>query len=193
VRVRLDTPRLVLREPEDGDAAALLLYYQFNEERFARWEPEHADDLAYHLRWVRWRRTESAARRGWSFLALDRNAPDALVAVVNLYDVVTGSAHSAVLGYSVDGAYEGKGYAREAVQAVIGYAFGVLNLHRLAANYHPANERSGALLRGLGFVVEGYARDMTYLRGTWRDHVLTSLTNPAWEAPGGRAGEPPPR
>ena len=183
--VRLETERLVLREPEEGDVPALLLYYQFNEERFARWEPEHAADLAYHVRWVRWRRAESAAGHGLSVLALDRAAPDALVAIVNLYDVVAGSAHSATLGYSVDGAHEGKGYAREAVAAVIAYAFGTLNLHRLAANYHPANERSGALLRRLGFVVEGYARDMIRLRGTWRDHVLTSLTNPAWKPPPG--------
>jgi ribosomal-protein-alanine N-acetyltransferase len=108
---------------------------------------------------------------------------------VNVYDVHAGSAHSAMLGYSLDGAYEGRGFAREAVEAVIAYAFGTLNLHRLTANYHPANERSGGLLRRLGFVVEGYARDMTYLRGTWRDHVLTSLTNPRWTAPG-RASEP---
>jgi [ribosomal protein S5]-alanine N-acetyltransferase len=189
VSVRLETERLILREPEERDAPALLLYHQFNEERFARWEPEHSDELAYHLRWVQWRRGESVIGRGLSLLAFDRTAPDALVAIVNLYEIVAGSAHSAVLGYSVDGSYEGRGFASEAVQAVVAHAFGALNLHRLIANYHPANERSGALLRRLGFVVEGYARDMIYLRGTWRDHVLTSLTNPGWVAPG-RASEP---
>lgn len=181
--VRLETARLVLREPEEADAPALLLYHQFNEERFARWEPDHPDDLAYHLRWVRWRRGESAIGRGLALLALDRTAPDALVAIVNLYDIQAGSTHSAMLGYSVDGAYEGKGYAREAIVAVTAHAFDALDLHRLTANYHPANERSGALLRRLGFVVEGYARDMIYLRGTWRDHILTSLTNPGWRTP----------
>lgn len=187
--VRLETERLILREPEERDVPALLLYHQFNEERFARWEPEHSDELAHYLRWVQWRRGESAIGRGLSLLAFDRTAPEALVAIVNLYEIVAGSSHSAVLGYSVDGAYEGRGFAREAVQAVIAHTFGALNLHRIAANYHPANERSGALLRRLGFVVEGYARDMIYLRGTWRDHVLTSLTNRGWTAPG-RASEP---
>jgi [ribosomal protein S5]-alanine N-acetyltransferase len=180
--VRLETPRLVLREPEEADAPALLLYAQFNEERFARWEPHHGD-LAYHVRWVAWRQAESAMGRGRSFLALDRADPDALAGIVSLYDIYAGSAHSTTLGYSVGGAHEGKGYAREAVEAVIAYAFGTLNLHRIAANYHPANERSGALLRRLGFVVEGYARDMIRIRGTWRDHILTSLTNPNWNPP----------
>jgi ribosomal-protein-alanine N-acetyltransferase len=184
VNLRLETPRLVLREPEDVDAAALLAYATRNEPRFARWEPDHVDELAHHLRWVRWRRDESATQHGLGLLALDRSVPDALVAIVNLYNITGNASYSAMLGYSLDGAYEGKGFAREAIGAVIAHAFGTLNLHRLTANYHPANERSGALLRRLGFVVEGYARDMLYLRGTWRDHVLTSLTNPHWKPPG---------
>ena len=184
MNLRLDTPRLVLREPEDADAPALLAYATRNEPRFARWEPDHVDELGHHLRWVRWRRDEGAAQHGLGLLALDRSVPDALVGIVNLYTITGNASYSAMLGYSLDGAYEGKGFAREAIGAVIAYAFGALNLHRLTANYHPANERSGALLRRLGFVVEGYARDMLYLRGTWRDHVLTSLTNPNWKPPG---------
>ncbi|HEY6235593.1 MAG TPA: GNAT family protein [Candidatus Elarobacter sp.] len=181
--LRLDTPRLVLREPEDSDAPALLAYGVRNEPRFARWEPERADDVAHHLRWVRWRREESAAQRGVGLLALDRAVPEAIVGVLNLYGITGSSTYAAMLGYSIDGAYEGRGFAREAVGAVIAHAFDTLNLHRVIANYHPANERSGALLRRLGFVVEGYSRDHLYLRGTWRDHILTALTNPNWKPP----------
>jgi ribosomal-protein-alanine N-acetyltransferase len=175
--------RLVLREPRDEDAPALLAYYVRNDERFARWEPERVDDLDYHLRWIAWRRGESALGRGRSFLALDPAANDALAAIVNLYQIDHGASHSAVLGYSADGGYEGKGYASEAVQAVVKHAFETLQLHRVTANYQPTNERSAKLLRRLGFVVEGYARDMLYMRGTFRDHVLTSLANPAWQPP----------
>jgi ribosomal-protein-alanine N-acetyltransferase len=66
----------------------------------------------------------------------------------------------------------------EALQALVRYAFEDLKLHRIMANYMPANERSGRLLRRIGFVVEGYARDYLHLDGAWRDHILTSLTNP---------------
>ena len=177
------TERLILREPRDEDAAALLAYYVSNAERFASWEPDRVDDLAHHLRWIAWRRGESAIGRGRSFLAFDPAADGALVAIVNLYQIDHGASHSAILGYSADGAYEGKGYAREAVQAVVQHAFEVLKLHRVTANYQPANERSANLLRRLGFVVEGYARDMLYMRGTFRDHILTSLANPAWAPP----------
>jgi ribosomal-protein-alanine N-acetyltransferase len=179
----ITTERLLLREPRDDDAPALLAYYIRNEERFARWEPDRVDDLEHHLRWIAWRRGESAVGRGRSFLAFDPAAGDALVAIVNLYQIDHGASHSAVLGYSADGGYEGKGYAGEAVRAVVQHGFGALQLHRITANYQPANERSAKLLRGLGFVVEGYAHDMLYMRGTFRDHVLTSLANPAWQPP----------
>lgn len=68
----------------------------------------------------------------------------------------------------------------EALRAAIRYAFADLRLHRVMANYMPANERSGRVLRRLGFTVEGYARDYLRIAGAWEDHVLTSFTNPDW-------------
>ena len=69
----------------------------------------------------------------------------------------------------------------EALTAAIKYVFEELNLHRIMANYMPANERSAKLLRRLGFTVEGYARDYLRLAGNWRDHILTALTNDSWK------------
>lgn len=57
---------------------------------------------------------------------------------------------------------------------MVDFAFEALGLHRVMANYQPANERSGRFLRRLGFVPEGYARDYLYINGMWRDHILTS-------------------
>jgi ribosomal-protein-alanine N-acetyltransferase len=45
----------------------------------------------------------------------------------------------------------------------------------------PRNQRSGNLLKRLGFVVEGYARDYLLINDRWEDHILTSLTNPDWQ------------
>ena len=44
------------------------------------------------------------------------------------------------------------------------------------------NERSGRVLRKLGFAIEGYARDYLFLDNAWKDSVLASLTNEAWVA-----------
>ena len=37
------------------------------------------------------------------------------------------------------------------------------------------------VLEKLGFVREGLARDYLFIDGAWRDHVLTSLTHPAFD------------
>jgi ribosomal-protein-alanine N-acetyltransferase len=50
------------------------------------------------------------------------------------------------------------------------------------ANYMPHNRRSGNVLKRLGFVVEGYARDYLMINGKWEDHIFTSLINPHWRS-----------
>jgi ribosomal-protein-alanine N-acetyltransferase len=72
----------------------------------------------------------------------------------------------------------------EALSAAIDHVFKALKLHRIMVNYMPANERSAALARKLGFVPEGIARDYLYIDGAWRDHVLTALVNPSAPKPG---------
>jgi ribosomal-protein-alanine N-acetyltransferase len=173
----------VLREPEPGDVGLLLDYYARNEERFAPWEPATSTDPDHYVRWIGWRQEHSRNSTGRSFLAFTPDDPNTLVGKVNLYDIKDSPLYSCVLGYSLDGAFEGRGYAREAVEAVCVYAFAVFGLKRIIANHDPANARSAGLLRRLGFVIEGYARDGLYLRGTWRDSVATALINPEWHAP----------
>jgi ribosomal-protein-alanine N-acetyltransferase len=71
-------------------------------------------------------------------------------------------------------AHQHHGYGRETVGEIVAWCFRALALHRIEANYQPANERSGRLLKALGFTVEGYARDYLYIDGAWRDHILTA-------------------
>ncbi len=164
---RIETERLILREPVASDAPALLAFHARNEDRIARWETKRSPDVAEHAAWIAWRRAESAAGRARSWHAFDRAAPDALVALVNLDAIMHAPQATAMLAYAVDGAYEGRGYAREACEAVIAYAFGELGLGNLSATYDPANERSGALLQRLGFaevartaVIPGFEKHM---------------------------------
>jgi len=56
------------------------------------------------------------------------------------------------LGVHLRTAFQGKGLAREAANAVIGYAFATLRAESLFAGHHPRNEASRRLLLKLGFV-----------------------------------------
>jgi [ribosomal protein S5]-alanine N-acetyltransferase len=59
----------------------------------------------------------------------------------------------------------GKGYAREATEAIVNYAFGPLGMERLYARIHAGNERARRLLERLGFSYEGMLRSHVWREG----------------------------
>lgn len=69
------------------------------------------------------------------------------------------------LGYILRPDAVGRGFAREAVSAVIDHAFGTRNMRRVWADTDPDNARSVRLLEALGFQREGH------LRGRWETHL----------------------
>lgn len=66
---------------------------------------------------------------------------------------------------------------REALQAVIDYAFKQMKLHRIEANIMPANTRSIQLVKSLGFEEEGLAKKYLKINGHWQDHIHYVLLN----------------
>jgi RimJ/RimL family protein N-acetyltransferase len=57
------------------------------------------------------------------------------------------------LYYALDPAHHGKGYATEAAQALIDYAFQYLNLKRIVANTEFTNLASQAVMKRLGMTL----------------------------------------
>ena len=99
-----------------------------------------------------------------------------VVGLANFTQFVRGAFMACTLGYSIDQDAQGQGLMYEALERGICHVFDDVGLHRVQANYIPTNERSGRLLRHLGFAVEGYARDYIFINGAWRDHILTART-----------------
>ena len=171
----MTTDRLELREPGTADAELLRDYYRRNAERFAPWEPHRPDDLAFHARWIADARARpDRADRPAAFLAFRKEVAD-LVAVVTLDGFSSEDPPSAMLAYSVDGAYERQGYASEAVARVIRYAFEALGLSSLSAYYHPDNARSAKLLERLGFAIVGRTPVVPGLEALMRPQVMATL------------------
>ncbi len=179
--VALETARLRILPVGPEHAAAHLAYYTRNQAHLAPWEPLRPSDFLTLAYWESaGRRAVDEAREDWGnrFAAFRRDDPERMVASINLSNIVRGPFAAAHLGYSVDAQEQGQGVGTEAVGAVVQYAFKTLRLHRVMANYQPSNERSARLLRRLGFVPEGFARDYLYIAGAWRDHILTAKNNP---------------
>jgi ribosomal-protein-alanine N-acetyltransferase len=71
---------------------------------------------------------------------------------------------------------------REGLELVLARAFTELRLHRLEANIQPGNHASIALVRGAGFVREGYSERYLKIGGRWRDHERWALRVEQWRA-----------
>ena len=111
---------------------------------------------------------------------LQQGPPDGpILGTCNYTNIVRGPFLACYLGYQVARQHEGHGFMAEALRITNTFMFESQHLHRIMANYRPENARSAKLLERLGFVKEGVAREYLFIDGAWRDHVLTSLTNPA--------------
>ena len=180
----LRTERTLLRLAKPEDVAELLAFHTRNFAHLAPSSPRRPEAFLTKAHWqqetARSREDFTAGRSARLLLCL-ADDPQRIIGAVNLNNITRGAAQYADLGYALDAGLQGQGFMPEAVRAVIAFAFGPLNLHRIRACYLPTNERSGAVLRRLGFVVEGYARDYLLIDGRWQDQILTSLINPDWQ------------
>lgn len=173
--------------PDERDAPALLAYAQRNDGPQRQWSPPTPPDAfteQHVLRRIRDAQQQLAAGshvRFWLRWRHDERGP--FVGALTLSGIELGAFRCARIGYHLDHECQGKGLMSEALRAVIRYAFDELRLHRLEASVIPTNERSVRVLERAGFVVEGYARKYLFINGQLRDHLLTSLSNPALEAP----------
>jgi [ribosomal protein S5]-alanine N-acetyltransferase len=80
----------------------------------------------------------------------------------------------------------GKGYASEALQAIVAYCFNELNLNRIGAEFYEFNERSIRLFERNGFRREGVFRQYIFKDGVFKDGYLYSLVRGDWD---GKVGD----
>jgi ribosomal-protein-alanine N-acetyltransferase len=181
--VRLETPRLVIRELHRRDLPALVDYLTRNRAFHGPFEPVRSPEYFTVDFWrERFLADRRLVREGHSLrlFLFGKDEPERIIGLVAFNNIVRGAFESANLGYMLDETAEGKGLMTEALGAAIDYAFGPMNLHRLAAAYLVDNFRSARVLDRLAFSVEGTARQYLRINGRWQDHVLTALVNRSW-------------
>ena len=79
------------------------------------------------------------------------------------------------IGYELHHNYWRRGIMSEAVSALLHFCFDRLSVHRVEANVTVGNEASAALLRRLGFTLEGTWRERVLWRGSYQSLWQFSL------------------
>ena len=112
-------------------------------------------------------------------LAIARTSDGVLLGNCTLFHFHEASRR-AEIGYALARPFWGHGYMHEALQALVGFAFGCLDLNRLEADIDPRNAASGRALDRLGFVAEGLLRQRWIVNGEVSDSRVYGLLRGDW-------------
>jgi len=177
------TDRLLIRRAMPADADATFVYRTLESVR--RWIPRHSTDRDAHAE--RWVSPDWTSR----FLVVELDGVvigDVMLHIEDAWGQVEvadrAQAVQGELGWCLDPAYEGRGYATEAVRALVEVAFGQLGLRRLVANTFADNTASWQLMERLGMRREAHnVRDSLHRSGEWMDGFTYALLASEWASP----------
>jgi ribosomal-protein-alanine N-acetyltransferase len=189
----LSTARLRLRPFASFDAAALFAL-QSNAYVLRYWDAPPWSEPSRAERFIATCQQISAEGSG-ARLAIDRvsdryDDPDGDHAFIGWCSLTRWNPdhRSASLGYCLDDAAWGQGYATEAARGVLQWAFDTLDLNRVQAETDTRNTASARVLEKLGFIREGTLREDCVVNGDVSDSWVYGLIRRDWRASG--AGTP---
>lgn len=94
------------------------------------------------------------------------------IGLVDLYDFDPQHDRAGLGIVIADKKNRGHGYAKEAIELMLNYAFGLLNLHQIYATISEDNIRSIELFEKLGFTKAGVRKDWLKGNGTFKDEYF---------------------
>lgn len=175
----IETPRLRVRpfRPDDLDDVHAL-----------QSDPE----VVRYLPWVVRTREESqawlAARIASPRLAADddavayaveRRGDGRVIGSITLF-LRSAEHRQGEIGFVVERAAQGHGYAAEATRAVLDVAFAELDLHRVVGRADPRNDASARLMQRLGMRREAHFHECEWFKGEWGDLVVFAVLRQEW-------------
>lgn len=176
----IETPRLRIRPVRQSDLSSLLTVN--GDDTVTRYLPYSSwKDMADAEAW--YGRIMALQEKGdtFQFVMALRDSNEAIGTCL-LFRLAEQSAR-AEIGYALGRSHWGKGYALEAMSALVDRAFSELLLHRLEAEIDPRNAASAKILERIGFMKEGLLRQRWRLKGETTDSAMYGLLRPEWTGP----------
>ena len=112
-------------------------------------------------------------------MMIDLNEPDdkfKTIGSIDLFDFEPTHLRAGI-GIMILKEYRGKGFASEALELLIQYAFHTLQIHQVYSNISPANIESIRLFESKGFHLVGIKHDWNRVHNLWQDECLYQLVN----------------
>ncbi|WP_075602075.1 GNAT family N-acetyltransferase [Saccharicrinis aurantiacus] len=173
--LELRTERLLLRPIKASDAAEIFTYRSDAEtNKYQGWIPETIEDVGSFVAKVS---TEINISDTWfQFVIIDIKT-STIIGDVGIHFI---DAAQAEIGCTLAKNQHGKGYASEALKAVIDYLFHTLNKHRIIASIDPLNMSSISLVERLNFRKEAHFKESLFINGEWVDDIVYAILKKEW-------------
>ncbi|MCR8549913.1 GNAT family N-acetyltransferase [Salipiger sp. P9] len=172
------TERLVLRRFRPDDLVGFAAYHSREEVYRYLYQavPEGAEMAEKFAGFLD---TPFAAEGDRLRLAVTRAADEALLGQVSLR-IASRSARQGEIGYIFHPDVAGRGYATEAVRALLDLAFGRVGFHRIFARLDPLNAGSVGVVERLGMRREAHLVQNDRFNGVWGDELIYALLHAEW-------------
>ncbi len=177
----LETPRLVLRPftIEDYDDA-FGYHCRADVVRYLYWEPPTPEEFREVLARRAGRTTLDREGDGLNLAVVPRDV-DRVIGDVTLF-WCSEQHRQGEIGFVFHPAFQDRGYAFEASQAMLRLGFQDLCLHRIAGRLDSRNTSSAHLLERLGMRREAHLVENEHVKGEWVDEVVYGLLDRDWAA-----------
>ncbi|MFH0867585.1 MAG: GNAT family N-acetyltransferase [Bacteroidota bacterium] len=109
-------------------------------------------------------------------LMILNNINNHVIGCIDLFDFDPANLRAGV-GILISDEHRDKGYATEALEMIIDYAFNTLHLHQLYSNITADNVSSMKLFKKAGFEIIGLKKDWQHSKNSWIDEYLLQLIN----------------
>lgn len=183
-RVRLTTERLLIRGVRAADTETLVEIRR----RVAAFQGRSSRTLEEtRAMFAEMEARQPGGEQGWYQYVIEARS-GGVIGDVGVHFGGPGE-RQAEIGYSLHPDHWGRGYASEALRALIGHLFGDHRLHRVTAMTGADNRRSRALLERLGFRHEGSYREAYFdaALGRWVDDAGYAVLASEWSKRGTEA------
>lgn len=141
--------------------------------------PQSVDDIA---EFISNSSTDINVPGTWFQLAIIERSSTQLIGDIGIHFLNSDPENKQVeIGYTLNKDFRGKGYATEALFAVIDYLFNTLDKHRITASIDPTNLNSIKLVERLGFRKEAHFIESLFFHGKWVDDVVYAILAKEWK------------
>jgi RimJ/RimL family protein N-acetyltransferase len=177
----IETERLTLRPFNRADVDAVFAYRQREDvARFLFDVPMSRETCAEAVQ-MRVRQVSFIEEDDRIVLAVERRDDRAMIGEITLIWRSVADRQGEV-GYIFHPEFQHRGYATEAVRALVTIGFAELQLHRIYARCDTRNVASYQLMERLGMRREAHFREHKLVKGSWDDQYIYAILAGEWLA-----------